>query len=254
MVIPLETLGFDTAIDWRGLTRADLLILVVLVIVWPIYSYISMKLNPPEKIRHDPNIRLDSYNLIILQLWCFATAIIGVWIWVDRPFGMLGFRHMLDTPTKVTWAVAAIMIAFSAFHLVQVFFSSKARQKFAGQLRDVGELTEILMPRTGKEYRRSMLVAVTAGITEEIIFRGYIIWALSLFVHPYAAGALSILVFVLLHLYQERAGLIQVTIFAVIATIMYLVSGSLWPVIVLHIGVDILNISLAWKVGQETRQ
>ena len=39
MVIPLETLGFDTAIDWRGLTRADLLILVVLVIVWQLHQY-----------------------------------------------------------------------------------------------------------------------------------------------------------------------------------------------------------------------
>lgn len=254
METPLETLGFDTAIDWRGPNRMDLIILIALVVVWPIYSFINIKLNPPEKIRHEPNLRLESYNTTILQLWAFTAAIIGVWTWTDRPFETLGFQHTLDTPTKVTWAAAAIMIAFSAAHLVQVFVSRKALEKFAGEFRDVGEHTQLMMPRTGKEYRRSMLVAVTAGVTEEIIFRGYLIWALSLFVHPWAAGALSVLAFVLLHIYQERAGLIQVAIFAVIATVMYLVSGSLWPVIVMHIGVDVLNLSLGWKVGKEIRQ
>lgn len=242
------------AIDWRGLTAIDLFILVALAVVWPIYSFIHLKLNSLEKLRREKNLRLSSYNTTMLQLWGFTAAIFAVWIWTDRPFETLGFQHTLDAQTMGAWVVAALLLLFSAVQLLQVFFSRKVREKIAGQLEDVGALTQLLMPRTGKEYRRSMLVAVTAGITEEIIFRGYIIWALSMFVHPWAAGALSVALFVLLHLYQERAGLIQVAIFAAIATVMYLVSGSLWPVIVLHIGVDILNLSLAWKVVRDIEQ
>jgi len=149
------------------------------------------------------------------------------------------------------WVIASLGILYSAVNLILVHVSEKMRKKIGAQLRDVGELTHLLMPKTDKEYRRAMLLGVTAGVTEEIIFRGYLIWVLALFMPIWLAGAASIGVFVLLHLYQEKAGLIQVTMFATVATVLYILCGSLWPLIILHIGVDLLNVSLARRVSHE---
>ncbi|RZV42354.1 MAG: CPBP family intramembrane metalloprotease [Acidimicrobiales bacterium] len=232
----------------NGLSSADLFVLFLIIVVWPIYSAVSLKRHPVEKIRHEPNLRISSYTVTILQLWGLTAAIGLVWIWLERPLSELGFRHQLDMPTMIAWGLAAAGILFSAVQLYQVMTSEKARESVKKQLADVGEHTALLMPRTQNEYRLSMLVAITAGITEEIIFRGYLIWAFALFVDPWIAGALSVCLFVFLHRYQSKAGLIQVAVFGAVTTIMVLISGSLWPAIVLHILVDMLNISLAWQV------
>ncbi len=231
----------------HSLTILDLIMLFIIIVVWQVYTAISLKRHPIEKLREDPK-RLSSYNYTMLQLWSMALGILVIWAWVGRPFFLLGFGHSLDAPTLVAWGVAALGILFSAFQLYQVKTSEAAREKIRQQLEEVGEYTKLLMPTTDKEHRRSMWVGITAGITEEIIFRGYLIWAFSLFMNPWLAGLLSITLFVVLHRYQEKAGLIQVTGFAVVTTILYLICGSLWPVIVLHVGVDMLNISLARQV------
>ena len=237
----------------QGLTVFDLLVITAIVIVWPVYSYIELKRHSIEKLREDPNLRLHSYNLTMAQLWGLTIAIMAIWLWAERPLAQLGFRHELDLPTIVAWGAAGVFILFSASQLLLVMTHEGSRTKLAQQLSEVGELTSLLMPRTGQEYRRSMGVSITAGIAEEIIFRGYLIWVFSLFIHPWIAGALSVCVFVFLHRYQSKAGLIQVALFAVVSTVMILASGSLWPVIVMHVLVDMLNISLGWKVGQHMR-
>lgn len=248
----IEVFGFAADPAASVLSLWDVGILLAIILVWPIYSYINIKKYPVEKIRHDPNLRLDSYNKSLLHLWALAGAILLVWFWAERPLEALGFRHSVNWPTLGAWAFAALGIFFSAFQLYQVRTNAEARKKIGAQLREVGEMTSLLMPRTNKEHRRAMLLGITAGITEEIIFRGYMIWALALFMPLWAAGLMSICIFGGLHMYQERAGLIQVMLFAVVATLMYLASDSLWPVIVLHVGVDILSISLGRRVSRET--
>ncbi|TDF37593.1 CPBP family intramembrane metalloprotease [Alteromonadaceae bacterium M269] len=241
-----------TPVVANELNGVDILLLAVIVIGWPIYSYLNLKKYPIESVQDDPNIRLSSYNKTMIELWSLAIAIILLWFWVNRPFEALGFQHELNTETVITWVITALGISFNALLLYQVHVNKEAKEKVAAQLNKVGEMTKLLMPKTNQEYRRSMLVAVTAGITEEIIFRGYLIWTLSLYVPTLVAGLLSVAVFIFLHRYQDKAGLVQVSIFAVVTTIMVLVSQSLWPVIILHIGIDVLSISLARKVHEDS--
>jgi membrane protease YdiL (CAAX protease family) len=238
----------NAVINEQGLINADLILLFAIMVVWPIYSYISFRRHPIEKLREDKNATLDSYNVTLLILWGVTIVVGFVWSWAERPFDLIGFQHSLNWQTLLAWIIAILGIAFSAVQLYSVNTNTAAREKIKAQLDEVGELTKLLMPKTDKEFNRSMLVGVTAGITEEIIFRGYLIWAFGSFMPTIVAGLVSIAAFSLLHLYQDKAGLIQVLGFAIVTTIMFLVSGSLWPVIVLHIGVDVLNISLAKEV------
>ncbi|NNE57042.1 MAG: CPBP family intramembrane metalloprotease [Hellea sp.] len=246
----LESIETFMANGWLGLAIPDWVILFAIVIAWPISSHFTLKNNPVEKLRQDPDARLSAYKYTMIQLWVLALAILATWFWLMRPLEMLGFQYQLDLPTIISWAVVAGLVLFFARQYYQVTHGDEAKAKLTKELDDVGEYTQFLMPRTDQEYRRSMLVAITAGITEEIIFRGYLIWLFSQFVHPWLAGALSVAVFVFLHRYQDRAGLIQVAVFATIATVLFLASGSLWPVIALHVLVDMINITVARHVLQ----
>ncbi|MEM7315542.1 MAG: CPBP family intramembrane glutamic endopeptidase [Planctomycetota bacterium] len=223
----------------------DYLLLLVLAIVWPVYAYINMRLHPYEKIKDDHNIRMQSYNESLLTLWGLCIAVLLTWLHYQRPFEGLGFRLGSGWGLYAAWGLAVAGVAFSFSQSLQVRLDSKVREKLEAQLRAVGEMTRFIMPVTDQENRRAMCLAITAGITEEVIFRGYLIWALGMFANPWLAGLGSVLLFVLLHLYQDKAGLVQVTGFAIVATMMYLISGSLWPCIFLHVGVDIFNIRLA---------
>jgi len=55
-------LELEASLYAHGLIWADILALLVIMVGWPIYAYVSFKLHPIEKIRQDPNLRLKSYN------------------------------------------------------------------------------------------------------------------------------------------------------------------------------------------------
>jgi membrane protease YdiL (CAAX protease family) len=86
------------------------------------------------------------------------------------------------------------------------------------------------------------LVSVSAGVIEEIVYRGFLIWAFAHWMHPVAAAALALAVFVAVHLYQESFGaLARVAVFGAVAVVLVMLSGSLLPAIALHIAVDLAS-------------
>ena len=236
------------------LYAVDLGMLILIAVIWPIYNYLNLLKHPIEEMRNDPNIRLSSYNETLLHLWGICILIGLTWVWKERPLSDLGFQHQLNWMTGVVWAFALTIVLFSSRQLCKAIHNPAESSKMREQLQKVGERTRLLMPITKQEHRRCLAVGISAGFTEEVIFRGYLIWLFSHYFTEWISGIISIGIFVLLHLYQEKAGLIQVCIFALIATSLYIVSGSLWPVIFLHIGVDVFNITLAYKVWNSQAQ
>ena len=84
-------------------------------------------------------------------------------------------------------------------------------------------------------------VALTAGITEEIIFRGFLIGVLSLVMPLPAAAAIAVAVFVVGHAYQGMAGMLRILPISIGLTVILLLSGSLWPCIILHALTDLVG-------------
>lgn len=78
---------------------------------------------------------------------------------------------------------------------------------------------------------------LTNGFTEEILFRGYTIERFSSVAGRVAVGALiAWLAFVIGHLWHWGFGsTLQIGMWAIVVTVLYLVQGSLWPCIVMHV-------------------
>ncbi|MEH7379023.1 CPBP family intramembrane glutamic endopeptidase [Bacillus sp. JJ1533] len=99
-----------------------------------------------------------------------------------------------------------------------------------------------MLPVTDKEKKIWNYVSLTAGITEEIIYRGFLIFALGYFFPGLSIGLviiLSSLMFGMAHTYQGfLTGVIRTTIFGLLFSILYIGIGSILPLIVFHFLID----------------
>ena len=102
-----------------------------------------------------------------------------------------------------------------------------------------------LVPRTTTERRCFFVLAWTAGICEELAYRGFLIWYLSAWMSTWAAVPVAALGFGAVHLYEGRAAAARIVLVAILAGVLYLTSGSLWIPMVLHALFDLVQLELA---------
>ena len=84
-------------------------------------------------------------------------------------------------------------------------------------------------------------VSVTAGIVEEVIYRGFLFWYLLQFMPLWAAVAVSAVIFALGHSYQGVSGMLRVFVVGLFAGGLYALSDSIWLVMVGHALLDALQ-------------
>jgi len=101
---------------------------------------------------------------------------------------------------------------------------------------------EALVPRTHRERRWFAAVAVTAGVCEEILYRGVLLAGASLLLPGAPLWALALglaAVFGLAHLYQGPSGVAATAAVGAMLGVLVAVTGSLLPAIVLHALMDL---------------
>lgn len=103
-----------------------------------------------------------------------------------------------------------------------------------------------LIPRDRTERWYALALAISAGVCEEILYRGVLI---AVGVHVFglplpAAAGLALALFTIGHLYQGPRGMIMVALAGFGLTMIYQRTGSLVPAILLHILIDIRGLLL----------
>ena len=116
------------------------------------------------------------------------------------------------------------------------------------RIRDRLAPVERLMPREGSGFRTFAALACTAGLCEEFLFRGYLAWIAGLLLPFPVAPAAQALVFGLCHAYQGWRGIVLTTFAGAFLTAVVLLTGSLWPAIVVHALMDLHAGDLARRV------
>jgi membrane protease YdiL (CAAX protease family) len=106
-----------------------------------------------------------------------------------------------------------------------------------------------LMPVRIVELRYFLFgVSTSAGICEEIIFRGFLFGSLLDHFGMPTAILISSIAFGLPHIYQGVSGVIKTSVLGVLFACVYWISGSLLLAIVLHIIIDLYSGSLGYVV------
>ena len=114
-------------------------------------------------------------------------------------------------------------------------------------------MLERLLPRTHAQRAVFVLLSVSAGVGEELAFRGFLIPALET-----ASGSTRLAVIVssvafgMLHSYQRSDGVIRASALGVVMAAPLLATGSLFPSMAAHALYDlVVGLLLAdWLVGR----
>ena len=177
------------------------------------------------------------YGQTIVFLWGLAAICVAGWLLSGRALSEIGWRPAsADWGGALAWTIAAGVLVYCAYQIVMTWFSAKSRASVRKQLNEVD--LEMVRPRNRDEALAFQALSVTAGVTEEVIFRGVLLAAISLVAPLWAAVLISLLAFVLPHAYQGLGGLLRVAPTGVVLTGVVLLGGSLWPAILAHIAID----------------
>jgi membrane protease YdiL (CAAX protease family) len=131
---------------------------------------------------------------------------------------------------------AALLSAFQCFNLRRLGRTS-------GPVVDMmRKLAERLLPTQGKlvEFLPYCVLALTAGVCEEFLYRGFSMAALGRVGMPaWAIVVLTSALFGLAHAYQGRGGIVGTALLGALFAASRLIFSSLVPVIVWHAAVDV---------------
>ena len=99
---------------------------------------------------------------------------------------------------------------------------------------------EVLLPRNGPETAHAVLVALNAGLSEELFFRLAFPLLLTLLFGSAVVGFIAATaVFGGIHFYQGPAGILTTTMLGAVLAVLYLWTANLWIVVGAHAILDL---------------
>jgi membrane protease YdiL (CAAX protease family) len=226
-------------------TWFDHLFVLALLIGLPAYAAWEVP-RLARRLEADPAYaRTKDYLWTIALQWALTLGLLVWWLLADRPVADLGLVAPQGANRSWTIVVAAAAVAFFASQARTVARSADAQAKVRAQL-DSQPSVLVILPATPGEMRTFGALAITAGICEEILYRGYLLYYLRAMLPGAAAVVAAIVVFGLAHAYQGRRGILLTGIAGAAAMGLYLFTGSLAASIVLHATVDLANGYMAY--------
>ena len=214
----------------------DHLFVFLFAFAYPIMGWFSFRRLLRRLDAGEPANRSQLYTHSSVGHW--ALLLLGVLLWANaaRPWSLMGFTIEPDLwfliGTALTIAsIAALVLQFSHFKKANHTTLQKLRAQF-------GKLS-VLIPRNRSELNHFFALSIAAGIVEEILWRGFLIWYLGQYMPILAAALLSTLAFALAHAYQGASKLPQITLVGAALAGLYLLSGSIWLPVILHAAIDI---------------
>ena len=227
------------------MTLLDHGLVFIIAIVYPIAGFIGFRRLLRRVAAGESINRSQLYRNTIIGHWTLLLMCMAMWAGAERPWTALGFNLQLDLWFVVAAALTVLGIAVLLMQLRQV--KNATQEEINGFKERFGKLS-IILPQNGNELARFYGLSITAGIVEEILWRGFLIWYLGQFMPLWAAALISVIGFGLAHAYQGIAHLPQITAVGAAFAGLYLLSGSIWLPVILHAAVDILQGRLAYDV------
>jgi len=200
----------------------------VLAVVFPVIDYVLYA-------RLKSTLQIYVWN--ILALWSLA----GACAWITR-MNYLTLNDLGERPGNAyrTLVISGILIAI----IVLLIGAQKKQTKKASpqQLNNALDRVRRLLPKNSTERAAWIVVSISAGICEEVLYRG---WLLSLFAATLGSVWLGLLISSILfgfaHSYQGRRAIFGTGVIGVVFGLLFIFSGSLIPGQVLHAAMDLNN-------------
>ncbi len=215
---------------WQGVIHspAAWIFTSVLVIVFPIVDYLLY-------FHLKSTVGLYVWN--ILAEWSLVAGCVQVTH--RNGLRLVDLGEWLGSPLR-TLAVSGLLVAIVAALII--VNKGRSQKASAEQLSRAASKVRRLLPTTQTERAIWVVVALTAGICEEFLYRG---WLLSLFGHAlgsvWVGLVVSSIVFGAAHAYQGRNGIIGSSVLGIVLGGVFVLCGTLLLGQLLHAGIDLQN-------------
>jgi len=222
-----------------------------LILVTPLWDWYEI---PRLKASADPRKKIKFYGKIIAASWMCAVAALST-------VGVFGISTMKTVSGEISWLAAgsrgaAIMKGITAGMLIAILLPAVLAlrsEKIRAKAGKAAKRLAFLLPSTREERAWWWAVCITAGICEEIVYRGFLLHyfhALPFHLSLTWALVVSSLIFGIGHLYQSVGGGVQTAVIGFVFGVMFVMTGSLAIPIVVHAVMD-LRVLAMLPVGFE---
>lgn len=217
------------------LTPWDYLLVLVLALALPVRAYLGMRHLRAAPVEQLPQLRPRYHARGILSQWLLVALVALLWWWRRRQPGDLSLVP------HVGWGLAGVLVGTIAIVIaVQRQTATLANDpELVGRVQSRLEPAGRLLPAQPGEWPLFAAFAITAGICEELLFRGFLQWVLTQYMGPWPAAAAQVALFGIAHAYQGFSGVWRTGMVGAFLTCIVLLSGSLYPAMLLHALMDL---------------
>jgi membrane protease YdiL (CAAX protease family) len=222
------------------------LFLLVVAPIWDLYATPKLKRNPSSvhKIRY--------YKAICTWLWIASALAVAA----------IGFRPVFTIsplPGEISWLLPHAWVRYLAEALIAIAFIITVAlpigiiiwKKLTKRPRKYSSATlksfSYFLPATWTERRWWVLVSISAGVCEEVLFRGFMLRYLHVFpwtLNLTLALLISSVIFGINHLYQGAGGVAGTAIVGFLFGLLFLLTGNLLLPIIFHGVMDLRMLAI----------
>jgi membrane protease YdiL (CAAX protease family) len=214
----------------------DHLFMLLLVAVFPLLDRVAMRRDAARIEAGVEGARTRLYRRILIEEWVGVAVLAAAWAWLGRNAEQLGLSSGGGRWGAAGYGLAALCIAGFVWQVRSTRRSEKTRVEMRAA---IGE-QRFLMPLHAEGRHLFAPVSITAGVCEEIVYRGFMIayFMTALDVSFWIAAALSSVAFGLAHAYQGPSGILRTGLVGALFALLYGLTGALWAPIAVHVLMD----------------
>lgn len=222
-------------------------ILLAVLIVGPLFEWLVFWPRRVQAIRAGtPGARARTYWIMAAAEWLVTLYVFGLWVMRRRSWNALWLGSSGYLRLDLGFLLAAIIIGLLWLQTRKIL----AKPKAIMHVREKMAFADPLVPETRAERRGFWLLSFTAGICEEVVFRGFLMWSIAAWTGLIAAVIISSILFGLGHIYLGFAQVPRTALVGLVLAIIVVASGSLWPAILIHAALDLNSGELGFRVRQ----
>jgi membrane protease YdiL (CAAX protease family) len=235
------------------------LVVTIIIFLYLIVDGILEKKKPQDTFITE-QMRIKKHLGSILFNWGPTIAVLIMCLIGGMSFRDIGLRQLnfqYNTwITVITLGLCGLACLFFLYQTIIPFISAKHREDAKKSLADDKRRGAIeMMPRTAKERIVFSFVALSAGICEEIFFRGFMVFLLQAIfpgIPIYLVILIPCIVFGFGHFYQGMQGVATTGLMGLVLMCLFIVSGSLIPGIIMHFLADFMSTFSLWEKKQKS--
>ncbi|MFH1754204.1 MAG: type II CAAX endopeptidase family protein [Candidatus Latescibacterota bacterium] len=216
-------------------TAIDYILAAILILALPVYGTWEHRRLVHSLELGKSSARMNAYIITMFVEWMLSIIVLAWWLFNQRALPDLGLALNTGLGWKIGSSLTLIACALLVLQTIVVLRSRGKLQEVREQIKPL----QALLPHDKREIRAFTALSITAGICEELLYRGFLFAFLSSMLGVWQAALLSSLAFGVGHAYQGLTGILKTGAVGLVMAGLLLLTGSLWAPMILHAMLDV---------------